>query len=80
MDYEEPVIKTCVYCKHLKVLGTGREFEKIVDTEFTDFSCEILGWRKKEFYLMVPPGDIVEEALSYKTCEFWEEWEIETRD
>jgi hypothetical protein len=74
MNNVEPKIKTCVNCKHLKILGTGREFEKIVDTEYTDFKCEILGWQKKEFYLMAVPGDIMEEAKKYLPCEFWEQW------
>ncbi len=63
----------CATCKHLKVLETSREFEKIIDTEYTLFSCAILGWKKKEFYLMAPVKEELGEQSSYR-CPFWEEW------
>ena len=65
----------CATFKHLDVLETGREFDRIVDTEFTHFNCKMLGWKKKEFYLMAP----VEKELKtdVRICEFWEEWNPE---
>jgi hypothetical protein len=65
----------CATCRHLAALETGREFEKIIDTEFTTFKCDVLGWKTREFYLMAP----VEKDLSNtktQICEFWEEWNI----
>lgn len=63
----------CATCKHLMALETGREFEKIIDTEYTLFSCKILGWKKKEFYLMAPVDRNLDDQ-KVQICEFWEDW------
>lgn len=66
--------KICATCKHLSIAETGREFEKIADTEYIVFKCNILGWESREDYLMEP----VETDLSdfdHKICEFWEPWD-----
>lgn len=63
----------CATCRHLKILEVGREFEKILDTEYTLFRCAVLGWETKEFYLMAPVGDPSAETPS-RICEFWEDW------
>lgn len=63
----------CATCRHLIVIETGREFEKIIDTEYTKFSCEVLGWKTREFYLMAPIEKEIKETKP-QICEFWEEW------
>ena len=72
--------KICATCKHLKPLEEGREFEKIIDTEYTIFTCEVLGWKTKEFYLMAPIGDIFASMRDYKECPYWEYWDEEKDD
>ncbi|MFP4496844.1 MAG: hypothetical protein ACLFQV_01435 [Vulcanimicrobiota bacterium] len=62
----------CATCKHLQAVEKGREFDKIVDTEFTTFSCNILGWKKKEFYLMAGNDSINHQKK--QECQYWEEW------
>jgi hypothetical protein len=62
----------CATCRHLKVVSTGREFEKIIDTDYTEFSCSILEWKTREFYLMTPVREDLEQEKFY--CESWEEW------
>ena len=64
----------CATCRHLQVVETGREFDKIVDTEFTKFSCRMLGWQKREFYLMAPVDQDLSENQPRK-CPFWEPWD-----
>lgn len=66
-------IKICATCKNLKVLEQGREFEKILDTEFTTFKCDIFNWKAKEFYLMAPLDNPMNDKTE-KNCEFWEDW------
>jgi len=66
-------IKVCANCRHLAVGGTGREFEKIADTEYTVFACRVLKWSTREFYLMEPVKDL-DSALLAKECPHWEEW------
>lgn len=69
----ENAFKICATCRYLKAIETGREFERIIDTEYTRFTCKILGWEKKEFYLMAPIQKNLDE-LDFTPCEFWEEW------
>lgn len=66
-------ITICATCRNLEVEEVGREFEGIVDTEFTVFTCRIFGWKTKEFYLMAPVKNPLEEKNDF-LCEFWEEW------
>lgn len=63
----------CATCRHLKVLGTGREFEKIIDTEFTEFACKRLEWKTREFYLMTPVDKKIDPS-QIKKCPYWEPW------
>lgn len=71
-------VKICATCRHLKVLDQGREFELIIDTEYTLFGCDLLKWKKKEFYLMAPVEENLEDD-SDRVCPFWEEWKKETQ-
>ncbi|MBI2251747.1 MAG: hypothetical protein HYU63_03170 [Armatimonadetes bacterium] len=66
--------KICAACKHLLLLDKGREFEKILDTEYLHFKCKIFNWEVKENYLML---DISNPLKKYKEkiCEFWEPWD-----
>jgi len=57
----------------LKIKETGREFERIIDTEYTKFYCELLGWEVREFYLMAPVDKDL-TGIKPQICEFWEEW------
>ncbi|MCL5772779.1 MAG: hypothetical protein M1536_00155 [Firmicutes bacterium] len=66
----------CATCKHLKVLEVGREFEQILDTEYTLFECSVFGWRTKEFYLMAPSPESIGD-IDDTICEFWEEWDAD---
>lgn len=66
--------RICATCLHLTAEETGREFPGIIDTEYTIFSCNKLGWKTKEFYLMKPPEDILEDTSNYHECPFWEPW------
>lgn len=66
-------IKICATCKHLKVLEQGREFEYIIDTEYTLFSCAVLNQTTKEFYLMARVDEELHDADTH-TCKFWEDW------
>ncbi|MDQ7826287.1 MAG: hypothetical protein RDV48_26025 [Candidatus Eremiobacteraeota bacterium] len=70
------MIKVCATCRHLKVLDQGREFEYIIDTEYTLFECEVYRTRTKEYYLMAPVPESIDEKPV--TCEYWEEWKKET--
>ena len=70
-------LKMCVNCLHFRVGQTGFEFPDILDTEYTVFSCSILGWERKEFYLMKTQGEIMDEAESYPECPYWERWQSE---
>ncbi len=66
-------VKICATCKHLQVIEQGREFQYIIDTEYTLFKCALANKTVKEFYLMIP----VEEELKVETkneCIFWEPW------
>jgi hypothetical protein len=73
MDINTDAFKNiCATCRHLVVVETGREFEKIIDTDYTTFSCNILGWKKREFYLMAPVPDEIKEEKFF--CELWEDW------
>lgn len=63
----------CATCRHLVPLETGREFDQIADTEYTKFTCDIFGWKKKEFYLMAPVEKNLDNTRK-QICEFWEEW------
>jgi hypothetical protein len=63
----------CATCRHLVVIETGREFEKIIDTEYTTFSCDIFGWKTREFYLMAPIEKEIKDVQPH-ICEFWEQW------
>jgi len=65
---------TCATCLHLQAIQTGREFDMIVDTEYTTFHCEIFGWTVKEYYLMSPVSKDISTWKTEKICEFWEEW------
>jgi hypothetical protein len=66
-------IRVCATCRHLAVGKTAREFEKIADTEYTEFTCRVLEWTTREFYLMEPARDI--DSASCEThCPYWEEW------
>ncbi len=74
MRLKKAFMNICATCRHLQVLETGREFENIMDTQFTKFSCSALGWQTREFYLMAP----VDKDLSQnqpRHCSFWEPWE-----
>lgn len=42
----------CALCRHLTVVDSGREFEKIADTEYLTFRCQKLGWKSTDHYLM----------------------------
>lgn len=64
----------CATCRHLKALQTGREFDLIVDTEYTTFHCDMFGWTVKEYYLMSPVSTDVSTWSTEKICEFWAEW------
>jgi hypothetical protein len=70
-------IKICATCIHLKVLDQGREFDLILDTEYTLFECEKLNQRTKEFYLMVPVNDCLELNEPESICSYWEPWKRE---
>jgi len=63
----------CATCRHLKAVEKGREFKKIIDTEYTLFKCAILCWKTKEFYLMTPINENLDNQ-KVQICEFWEEW------
>ncbi len=69
----------CATCRHLSAVETGREFEKIMDTEYTLFTCKIRGWKKKEYYLMAPVNESINDTRVH-ICEFWEQWVPETGD
>lgn len=69
----------CATCRHLSAVETGREFDKILDTEYTLFTCKIRGWKKKEFYLMAPINESINDTRIH-ICEFWEQWTPETED
>lgn len=73
MDKKFP--RVCATCKHLILEDSGREFEQIVDTEYNVFSCEVLGWKVKEYHLMEPVGDIFAAQRNHQECPYWEEWE-----
>lgn len=66
-------IKTCATCRHLTVLEQGREFEMILDTEYTLFQCAVLKWEKKEFYLMAPVEKEL-RCMDDDVCDYWEYW------
>lgn len=66
-------IKICATCKHLKVLEQKREFEHIVDTEYTLFQCEVFECKIKEFYLMAPVKEELKDNNDFM-CEFWKDW------
>jgi hypothetical protein len=71
-------MKTCATCRHLKVVEQGREFELILDTEYTLFQCGVLNWKKKEFYLMAPvPREL--DDTGDTACEYWEYWKSEEK-
>jgi hypothetical protein len=66
----------CATCRHLVPVETKLEFDKILDTEYTLFECNFLGWKKKEYYLMEPfNGEINDEDK--QPCKFWEQWKPE---
>jgi hypothetical protein len=67
-----PFENICATCRHLRIVETGREFEKIIDTEYTTFSCSALGWKTREFYLMAPVKEEFEQNEFH--CELWEAW------
>ena len=69
----------CATCRHLSAVETGREFDKIMDTEYTLFTCKVMGWKKKEFYLMAPVNKNINDTRIH-LCEFWEQWTPETED
>ncbi len=71
-------IKTCATCKHLNVLEQGREFELILDTEYTLFKCTILNWEKKEFYLMTPVPEELSD-VDDRVCDYWEYWKTDDK-
>lgn len=66
-------IKTCVNCKHFKILKKGMEIKNILDTSYIISECKIKKWRVKEYYLNVKtPITIGKDVL--EICEFWEEY------
>jgi len=67
-------IKICATCKHLKVIDQGREFDRIIDTEYTLFECDRLKKRTKEYYLMAPVREQLDIDDSENPCPFWEPW------
>ena len=66
-------IKICATCRHLKVVDQGREFEFIIDTEYTLFTCDVLHWSTREFYLMAPVDHEIKDSSDFQ-CKYWEEW------
>ncbi|MCE1248780.1 MAG: hypothetical protein LWY06_19235 [Firmicutes bacterium] len=66
----------CATCRHLVPVETKLEFDKILDTEYTLFKCKIVGWSKKEYYLMKPfDGNI--DNQDKRKCKYWEQWTSE---
>ena len=64
----------CITCRHLIVDESGREFEKIIDTEYLKFRCEVFGQTRKEYYLMAPVSEDI-SVPEPNLCEFWEFWQ-----
>jgi hypothetical protein len=73
MPLDKAFRNICATCRHLNVEETGREFDKIIDTEYTKFSCRVLGWKTREFYLMAPADKDI-SSMKPQICEFWEPW------
>jgi hypothetical protein len=67
-------IKLCANCRHLKVLDQGREFEFIIDTEYTLFECDLVKKKVKEFYLMAPVNEQLNVEDPENACPGWELW------
>lgn len=76
MELNRAFENICATCRFLSAVETGREFDKIVDTEYTSFACQRLGWKTREFYLMAPIDQDPSTKQPHK-CEFWEPWILE---
>lgn len=63
----------CATCKHLVSVETKLEFEKILDTEYTLFKCNVTGLTGKEYYLMKPFDGTIDNQKEFK-CKYWEQW------
>ncbi|MGH8103238.1 MAG: hypothetical protein ACREJQ_01815 [bacterium] len=69
-------LKACVTCKHFHVDQQGEEVAGLRDTYFLDESCNVFGWKYREYPLMAPVRKDAQGRVVISTepfdCPFWE--------
>ena len=72
-------LKACVNCRHFHVDAEGEAVAGLHDTYYLDESCDVLGWKQREYPLMAPVKKDSEGRLIITTepfdCPFWEIFE-----
>lgn len=76
-----PEIKVCLTCRHLRLVGEGREIEDLQETGYQDYACARFGSQVREYpyFPTGEPGQLTIEEREGETCPGWEAWRPESQ-